>query len=119
MSTFSALSGFSTRLAAPMTVQTRSIRTLADLEKELERPPLNRWEALLEADPTATLFQSPVWCMPWYRSYDDFTPCVLIMTRAGELVGVVPLAVEGSSGRLTFAGDNMADYRDIVTLPAC
>jgi GNAT superfamily N-acetyltransferase len=34
------------------------------------------------------------------------------------LVGIVPLAVENATGRLTFATDNMADYRDVVTRPA-
>jgi CelD/BcsL family acetyltransferase involved in cellulose biosynthesis len=40
------------------------------------------------------------------------------MTSDGVLVGIVPLAVERATGRLTFATDNMADYCDVVTRPA-
>jgi hypothetical protein len=35
----------------------------------------------------------------------------------GELIGVVPLAVEKGTRRLAFAGDQMADYRDVVARP--
>ncbi len=57
--------------------------------------------------------------MEWYRNYADcFSPLVLLMTCDGSLVGIVPLAVENATGRLVFATDNMADYRDVVTLPA-
>ncbi|HET6647568.1 MAG TPA: GNAT family N-acetyltransferase [Pyrinomonadaceae bacterium] len=73
----------------------------------------------MASDPTSTFYQGPVWCMEWYRSYGDcFTPLVLLMTSDGVLVGVVPLAVEKATGRLTFASDNMADYREVVTRPA-
>lgn len=49
----------------------------------------------------------------------DFQPRVLAVTRGEELVGVIPLAVETATGRLTFGGDNMTDYRDVVTHPEC
>jgi CelD/BcsL family acetyltransferase involved in cellulose biosynthesis len=76
------------------------------------------WEALLGSDPTATLLQGPAWCMEWYRCYaDQFAPLVLAATCEGELVGLAPLAREHGSGRLVFAGDNMADYRDVVAAP--
>lgn len=83
----------------------------------MSREPLNGWESLLDIDPFATLFQSPVWCMPWYRTYTDFEPRLLMITCGAVLAGVAPLAVEKRSGRLTFAGDNMTDYRDVVTRP--
>ncbi|HET8550077.1 MAG TPA: GNAT family N-acetyltransferase [Bryobacteraceae bacterium] len=94
-----------------------TVQGLSALEAALTSDPLNAWESLLDADPCATLFQSPVWCMPWYRSYLDFEPLVLVVTSGSELAGVVPLAIENATGRLTFAGDNMTDYRDVVTRP--
>src|SRR5437763_9264400 len=97
--------------------RTYVIGSLAELEQAIASPPLDQWEALLDCDPSSTLFQSPVWCLPWYRSYTDFQPRVLAVVRAGRLAGVVPLAVESSTGRLTFTGDNMTDHRDVVTLP--
>lgn len=99
-------------------VASYTIEGLEHLERALTGPPLDRWEALLDSDPSGTLFQSPVWAMPWYRSYETFDPLVLVVTRGHDLIGVVPLAIEKATGRLTFAGDNMADYRDVVAHPA-
>jgi CelD/BcsL family acetyltransferase involved in cellulose biosynthesis len=95
------------------------IETLDDLEQALTEKPLNQWGALMERDPYATLFQSPGWCLPWYRSYSGFAPQVLVVRREGELAGVVPLAREAATGKITFAGDHLTDYRDVVTLPEC
>ncbi len=73
----------------------------------------------MRADPTATFFQSPGWCMEWYRCYDAvFKPLVVAVTSGELLLGVVPLAVERSTRRLTFASDEMSDYRDVVAVPA-
>jgi CelD/BcsL family acetyltransferase involved in cellulose biosynthesis/GNAT superfamily N-acetyltransferase len=93
------------------------IGSLNELEQAIGSSPLSQWETLLDADPSGTLFQSPVWCLPWYRSYTSFEPRVLVVVRGGELIGVVPLAVEIATRRLTFGGDNMTDYRDVVTRP--
>jgi CelD/BcsL family acetyltransferase involved in cellulose biosynthesis/GNAT superfamily N-acetyltransferase len=98
-------------------VQTSVIDSLPALEDALTQPLLSQWEGLLASDPTATLFQSPVWCMPWYRSYSQFDPRVIVIYQGSRLTGVVPLAIEKPGGRLTFAGDNFADYADVVTLP--
>jgi CelD/BcsL family acetyltransferase involved in cellulose biosynthesis/GNAT superfamily N-acetyltransferase len=97
--------------------QTIVINGLSALEDALHQPLLQQWEAVLEEDPRATLFQSPVWCMPWYRAYTQFEPRVIVARSGERLVGVVPLAAERGTGRLTFAGDGVADYKDVVTLP--
>jgi CelD/BcsL family acetyltransferase involved in cellulose biosynthesis len=66
----------------------------------------------------ASFYQGPAWTLPWYRAYaSSFDPLVLILEREDQLVGVVPLSVERKSGRLVFAGDVMADYRDVIALP--
>lgn len=77
-----------------------------------------QWRGVIESDPLATLFQSPGWCMPWYRAYaDTFDPYVIVVSCDDRVVGIVPLAVERSSRRLVFATDSTADYRDIVARP--
>jgi CelD/BcsL family acetyltransferase involved in cellulose biosynthesis len=82
--------------------------------------PLASWGALLDTDSQATFLQGPTWAMQWYRAYrDSFDPLVLMTTRGGALVGLVPLAVEKSTGRLAFAGDQMGDYRDVIAAPGC
>jgi CelD/BcsL family acetyltransferase involved in cellulose biosynthesis len=105
---------------APGMLHISTIRGLTALEEAFGQGPLTSWEDLLNADPFATFLQGPVWAMLWYRSYaGSFDPLVLMSERDGALVGVVPLAVEKSTGRLVFAGDQMGDYRDVVALPDC
>ena len=76
---------------------------------------LDGWEELLALDEVATFFQTPAWCLPWYRCYaEEFSPLVLVVRRARRLVGLAPLAVRRTTGGLAFAGDGMTDYRDVV-----
>jgi CelD/BcsL family acetyltransferase involved in cellulose biosynthesis/GNAT superfamily N-acetyltransferase len=105
-------------LPVPRELSVSTVEGLAALERAILEHPLIQWEALVDRDPSATLFQSPVWAMPWYRCYGTFEPLVLVIARGDHLVGVVPLAIERATGRMTFAGDNMTDYRDVVTDPA-
>src|SRR5215813_10000520 len=96
--------------------QTRCITGLAAVEEELTGS-LHQWEAVVNADPFASAFQGPAWCMNWYRCYaDSHTPFVVAVMAAGRLVGIVPLAVENRD-RLIFAGGDWADYSDIAALP--
>lgn len=100
------------------TATTRVIASLPALERELTRGLYAGWRALMTADPRASVFQSPGWCVPWYRAYrDQFEPYVVTVSRGGQLAGVVPLATERRTGHLSFASGTMADYRDIVALP--
>ena len=98
------------------TVKTRLVESLRELEAERAATgALAAWEALADSDESANFFQSPAWCMDWYRCYaDQFSPLVVVVTSGERLVGLVPLAIENSSKRLVFAGDNMADYRDVL-----
>lgn len=99
-------------------VAARAITTLPALERELNGGLLQSWNLLIESDPLASCFQSPGWCMPWYRSYhDEFDPFVVVITAGGGLVGLVPLAVRRATRELMFASGTMADYRDIVSIP--
>ena len=94
------------------------ITSLTALEDALGRRPLCQWERLLNNDTMASFYQGPVWTLPWYRAYaSTFDPLVLVLERGDQLLGVVPLSVERKSGRLAFAGDVMADYRDVIAVP--
>jgi CelD/BcsL family acetyltransferase involved in cellulose biosynthesis/RimJ/RimL family protein N-acetyltransferase len=96
-------------------VSTRLVRTLEALETELSKGLLSKWLELMDADPLASVFQGPGWCLSWYRSYfDHYEPIVLLVEAEDRLLGLVPLAVEHSSRRLDFASGSSADYRDIV-----
>ncbi len=88
---------------------------LAKLRLETVAGSLARWSELVDADPCATFFQRPEWCLAWYEAYAGrFSPLVLAVQAGGELVGLASLAVESSTRRLVFTGDAMADYRDVV-----
>ena len=98
------------------TCQTVCITDLPDLEERFRTGLLSSWEDLMDDDPASTFYQGPAWCMEWYRSYNQaFSPFMLLVTCEGAPVGLVPLATENATGRLTFATDNMADYRDVVS----
>ena len=102
----------------PGLVTTRCITTLPALERELAAGLMASWKSLVQQDPLASCFQSPGWCMPWYRSFhDEFDPCVVAVSSADALVGLVPLAIHRSTGEIAFASGTMADYRDVVAAP--
>ncbi len=73
------------------------------------------WEQLLLDDPSATFFQTPTWCLTWYRCYRPrYEPLLLGAWRADRMVALAPLAIERATGRLVFAGDAMSDARDVL-----
>lgn len=97
---------------------TQCLTDLASLEAALERGLLDDWRRVVRIDPLASLYQSPGWCLPWYRSYQEsYSPYVVVVTVGDSVVGIVPMAIDRQSGELAFASNNMADYRDIVALP--
>src|SRR3954469_11475885 len=107
------------RLEAPaIDLAGESLTTLDALEAALHHGLLDDWRRAVSADPLASLYQSPGWCMPWYRAYRDaYEPHVIVVRSHGSVVGVVPMAVDRQTGDLVFASDTMADYRDIVARP--
>jgi len=105
--------------AARLAAVTEQITDLAALESALEHGLHEDWRRAIDADPGASLYQSPGWCIPWYRAFHaSYSPHVILVRVGGSLVGLVPMAVERESGDLVFASNAMADYRDIVALPA-
>ncbi len=75
-----------------------------------------RWVELLERDQTASFYQTPLWCLTWYRCYqDEYEPVVLTVWSGNRLRGIAPCAQARIDQRLIFAGAGMADYRDVVS----
>jgi CelD/BcsL family acetyltransferase involved in cellulose biosynthesis len=99
-------------------IKTHCLTDLPSLEAELAKGLQQEWRSVVEQDPLSSLFQSPGWCMPWYRSYRaSYDPYVIVMKENGSLVGIVPMSVHRETGEFSFASNTMADYRDIVALP--
>jgi CelD/BcsL family acetyltransferase involved in cellulose biosynthesis len=75
----------------------------------------DEWEQLVADDPSATFFQTPAWCVSWYRCYGDrYEPLVLTAWMGERLDALAPLAIERATGRIVFAGESMTDVRDVV-----
>lgn len=103
---------------AALDISRECITTLHALESALDHGLLDDWRRTVNADPRASLYQSPGWCLPWYRAYRDaYTPHVIVVRSHDTVVGLVPMAVDRGTGDLVFASDAMADYRDIVARP--
>lgn len=91
---------------------------LASLEVALSNGLTEQWRDLVARDPMASLLQTPGWCVPWYRCYQStHDPYVIVVEADSRPVGLVPMAVERETREFAFAGNTMADYRDIVALP--
>lgn len=98
--------------------RTHVVTTLPSLERELQHGLLAGWQGLMHEDPLASPFQSPGWCLPWYRAYhDEFDPFVVVVEEEGRVAGLVPLATRRRTGEILFASGTMADYRDVVARP--
>src|SRR6266550_28990 len=98
--------------------ETYCLTDLPSLEAALSNGLLRDWRRVVAEDPLASLFQSPGWCMPWYRCYQQaYDPYVIVVSGTRGVVGIVPMAVDRDTGELTFASNTMADYRDIVAMP--
>jgi CelD/BcsL family acetyltransferase involved in cellulose biosynthesis len=72
--------------------------------------PESEWWSLWERDPGATPFQSPAWLIPWRRHFPEGEDRVLVLRRAGRMVGLVPLYLH--SGRLLLWGAGTSDWLD-------
>lgn len=95
------------------------IRGVEAVEAALQNGILREWSRVAEHDPSATFLQGPLWTLLWYRAYRaSYDAAVLAVESEGALVGVASLAVAKSGRELVFAGAQMADYRDVATLPA-
>jgi CelD/BcsL family acetyltransferase involved in cellulose biosynthesis len=78
-----------------------------------------QWRELAAKCPWATALQSPEFACTWYECYGEvYRPVVLARFGAGgEMDGLMALAVERPSGKLTLAGAHQAEYQVWLALP--
>ena len=77
------------------------------------------WRTLAGKCPWSTSLQSPEFVCTWYECYGEvYRPLVLVRHSAGgEMDGLLALAVERATGKLTFAGAHQAEYNVWLALP--
>jgi CelD/BcsL family acetyltransferase involved in cellulose biosynthesis/ribosomal protein S18 acetylase RimI-like enzyme len=73
----------------------------------------SQWALLHQVCPWATAFQSPGYVTAWHEAYKDQYSLLVIsdFSAAGDLTGLISLAVENGSGRLIVAGGHQAEYK--------
>jgi CelD/BcsL family acetyltransferase involved in cellulose biosynthesis/GNAT superfamily N-acetyltransferase len=106
----------------PVTCHPTNIQVFsqADAERLLESPDFqSNWRTLWQACPWATALQTPEFACTWYRCYKErYSPLILLRyTAVGQMDGLLLLAVEGATGRLTFAGAHQSEYNVWLALP--
>lgn len=78
-----------------------------------------QWRDLASKCPWATTLQSPEFASTWYECYEElYRPLILVRyNTAGEVDGLMALAVERAGGKLTLAGGHQAEYQVWLALP--
>ncbi len=78
-----------------------------------------QWRDLAAQCPWSTALQSPEFACSWYQCYDEFyRPLILVRYGAGGgMDGLMALAVERASGKLSLAGAHQAEYQVWLALP--
>ena len=78
-----------------------------------------QWQNLFEKCPWGTCFQTSAFVYTWYRCYGElYQPLLLVRFAAnGQLDGLLTLAVDRTTGDVTFAGAHHAEYRVWLALP--
>jgi CelD/BcsL family acetyltransferase involved in cellulose biosynthesis/RimJ/RimL family protein N-acetyltransferase len=89
---------------------------------ELVRDPhfQSQWTQLYEDCPWATACQSPGFVTAWHEAYKDrYSPLVIAeFSPSRDLIGLLSLATENSSGRMVVAGAHQAEYKAWLALPS-
>lgn len=77
------------------------------------------WRHLWERCPSATVFQSPEWLLPWWRYVGGGTLRVLALRADGNLVGLAPLFLHIWQGQrqISPVGVSHSDYINFLLLP--
>lgn len=79
----------------------------------------SQWRALAHNCPWATALQTPEFACTWYQCYEEvYRPLILVRYAvSGEMDGLMALATDRASGKLTFAGAHQAEYNVWLALP--
>jgi len=74
------------------------------------------WWDLWHRCKAATPFQSPVWLVPWWRTFTPGTLFAITIRQAKRLVGLAPLFLEETSivRRILPLGIGISDYLDVL-----
>jgi len=81
---------------------------------------LSQWMQLYRACPWASPCQSPGFVTAWQQAYTDhYSPFIVSeYSPAGDLIGLISLATDKTSGQLTVAGARQAEYKTWLALPS-
>lgn len=81
---------------------------------------LSQWTKLYLACPWANACQSPGFVTAWQEAYRDrYSPFIVTdFSPAGDLIGLICLATDKTSGQLTVAGGRQAEYKAWLALPS-
>lgn len=78
------------------------------------------WSALWRRCPTATVFQSPEWLLPWWRHLGEGALATLALREEGRLCALIPLFIRaGDDGkrRAALLGEGISDTLDVLAEP--
>jgi CelD/BcsL family acetyltransferase involved in cellulose biosynthesis/GNAT superfamily N-acetyltransferase len=92
----------------------------SDAERLIESAEFqSQWRALVSDCPWATALQTPGFARTWYECYKErFSPLIVLRySAAGRMDGLLLLAVERATNRLTFAGGHQSEYNVWLALP--
>jgi CelD/BcsL family acetyltransferase involved in cellulose biosynthesis/GNAT superfamily N-acetyltransferase len=106
----------------PVTCYPTSVQVYSQTEAErlLESPEFqSQWRTLWRDCPWGTALQTPEFACTWYGCYKErYSPLILVRhATGGQMDGLLLLAVERSTGRLTFAGAHQSEYNVWLALP--
>jgi CelD/BcsL family acetyltransferase involved in cellulose biosynthesis len=79
------------------------------------------WDALWQRSPDATPFQSPHWCLPWWKRFGSDDPFAIAVRADGALDCFAPLYIlrDDDTGESLgmFLGTGVTDYLDVIVAP--
>src|SRR5579883_2363325 len=79
------------------------------------------WDCLYAQCPWSTVFQSSAFARVWYSTYSEVYEPLILTASAGagghELIGLLALAIDRTSGHLVQVGSPQAEYGAWLSLP--
>lgn len=86
----------------------RNIDSIRQIEKA--------WNNIFNENNHLEVFQSPEWVTHWYLQYRSAQEmfCIAFYNDSGEIIAIVPLAIDHSTKLLHFAGRPLNDYNNII-----
>jgi CelD/BcsL family acetyltransferase involved in cellulose biosynthesis len=102
-------------------VQSAANLIVSEITRMDQLPALvSEWSNLWAACPTASVFQSPDWLLPWWsRNAPGALWITTVRTDGGELVAVCPMFIhpEPAGRKLMLLGTGISDHLDALVAP--